>query len=83
MKSSIDKIAKTLLESTGEGIYGIDMEGKCTFLNRAGAKALGLEPEAAVGLFLAADPDVTDRGSHGVSSFRKHHEGRICRKRQG
>src|SRR4051794_8370904 len=32
---------EALLESTNEGIYGIDLEGRCTFLNRAGAKMLG------------------------------------------
>ena len=30
-----------LLDSTGEGIYGIDLEGRCTFINRAGAEMLG------------------------------------------
>ena len=49
MKRSIDRIAKVLLESTGEGIYGVDLEGDCIFLNRAGAKVLGLEPEAVLG----------------------------------
>ncbi|RZL00080.1 MAG: PAS domain-containing sensor histidine kinase [Rubrivivax sp.] len=39
-----------LLESTGEGVYGIDMEGLCTFINRAGAQMLGHEPEAVLGL---------------------------------
>ncbi|HEY1340881.1 MAG TPA: PAS domain S-box protein, partial [Bryobacteraceae bacterium] len=33
---------EALLESTNEGLYGIDLEGRCTFLNRAGAKMLGL-----------------------------------------
>jgi PAS domain-containing protein len=33
-----DKLA-LLLDSTGEGIYGIDLEGRCTFINRAGAYA--------------------------------------------
>src|SRR3954468_19961 len=32
---------EALLESTNEGLYGIDVEGRCTFLNRAGAKILG------------------------------------------
>jgi PAS domain S-box-containing protein len=32
---------ETLLDSTKEGIYGIDTEGRCTFLNRAGAQMLG------------------------------------------
>jgi PAS domain S-box-containing protein len=30
-----------LLESTGEGIFGIDTDGCCTFINRAGAEMLG------------------------------------------
>ena len=30
-----------LLESTGEGIFGIDLEGHCVFINQAGAKQLG------------------------------------------
>ena len=30
---------RLLLESTGEGIYGIDRDGRCTFLNAAGAAA--------------------------------------------
>ena len=33
-----------LLESTGEGIFGIDMDGNCTFINRAGAGMLGWDP---------------------------------------
>lgn len=39
-----------LLESTGEGIFGVDMDGLCTFMNRAGAQMLGHEPEAVLGL---------------------------------
>jgi PAS domain S-box-containing protein len=30
-----------LLESTGEGIIGVDARGRCTFINRAGAEILG------------------------------------------
>ncbi|HVE53891.1 MAG TPA: PAS domain-containing sensor histidine kinase [Ramlibacter sp.] len=30
-----------LLESTGDGIFGIDLAGHCTFINRAGAGMLG------------------------------------------
>jgi PAS domain S-box-containing protein len=40
---------ETLLESTNEGLYGIDQEGRCTFLNRAGAKMLGLTRYEALG----------------------------------
>src|SRR5436309_1032654 len=32
---------RLLLESTGEGIYGIDLGGRCTFANPACARLLG------------------------------------------
>ena len=38
-----------LLESTGEGIYGIDRQGRCTFINSAAARMLGSLPEALLG----------------------------------
>ncbi|WP_231374724.1 MULTISPECIES: PAS domain-containing sensor histidine kinase [unclassified Polaromonas] len=38
-----------LLESTGEGIYGIDLDGRCTFINRAGAELLGYAPAELLG----------------------------------
>ncbi len=38
-----------LLESTGEGIFGIDTEGCCTFINRAGATMLGWTTDQVLG----------------------------------
>lgn len=38
-----------LLESTGEGIYGLDKEGRLTFINKAGAAALGFSPRELLG----------------------------------
>ena len=38
-----------LLESTGEGIYGIDKAGCCTFINHAAAAMLGQRTEAVLG----------------------------------
>jgi PAS domain S-box-containing protein len=38
-----------LLQSTTEGIYGIDSRGRCTFLNAAGAEMLGYTPEECLG----------------------------------
>ncbi|MFZ2990874.1 PAS domain S-box protein, partial [Ideonella sp.] len=38
-----------LLESTGEGIFGIDMDGLCTFANRAAAQMLGWRTEEVLG----------------------------------
>jgi PAS domain S-box-containing protein len=34
-----------ILESVGDGIYGIDLEGRVTFINEAGARALGYRTE--------------------------------------
>ena len=36
------ELARLLLNSTGEGIYGVDLEGNCTFANPACLKLLGL-----------------------------------------
>jgi PAS domain S-box-containing protein len=38
-----------LLESTGEGIFGVDLDGSCMFINRAGARMLGFEPVEVLG----------------------------------
>jgi PAS domain S-box-containing protein len=39
-----------ILESVGDGIYGIDLEGRITFVNQAAAAALGSNPEQLTGL---------------------------------
>ncbi len=38
-----------LLESTGDGIFGIDLDGHCMFINRAAARMLGWDPAEALG----------------------------------
>lgn len=38
-----------LLESTGEGIFGVDLAGHCMFINRAGAQQLGFAPAEVLG----------------------------------
>lgn len=38
-----------LLDSTGEGIYGIDLRGRCVFINKAGAEMLGYSPDEVLG----------------------------------
>ena len=43
-------LVRLLLDSTGEGIYGVDMQGNCTFANPASAKILGFAgPEELLG----------------------------------
>ena len=38
-----------LLDSTGEGIFGIDLNGQCVFINRAGASMLGWDTTSVLG----------------------------------
>lgn len=40
----INKKLEQLLESTIEGIYGIDRKGRCTFINNSAAEMLGYSP---------------------------------------
>jgi len=54
-KAAVDETARLsnsfrlLLESAGEGIYGIDAEGRCTFMNAAAAGALGVDVSEVLG----------------------------------
>jgi PAS domain S-box-containing protein len=41
--------SRLLLESTGEGMWGQDQEGRCTFVNQAAAHALGYEVDDLLG----------------------------------
>jgi two-component system sensor histidine kinase VicK len=41
--------ANSVLESVGDGIYGIDLEGRCTVVNPAAAQILGYKPEELLG----------------------------------
>ena len=38
-----------LLEFTGQGIYGINLQGNCTFINRATCEMIGYRPEEVLG----------------------------------
>ena len=38
-----------MLASTGEGVFGVDLEGLCVFINPAGARMIGLEPRQVLG----------------------------------
>ena len=40
---------QALLDSAGEGIWGVDLEGHCTFVNRAALRMLGFEAAELVG----------------------------------
>jgi PAS domain S-box-containing protein len=40
---------RLLVESTGEGIYGVDLAGNCTFINAAGERTLGVKAADVLG----------------------------------
>ncbi len=48
------KVAQLLLNSTGEGIYGVDLDGNCTFANPASLRILGFD----------SDTDLLGRNMH-------------------
>ncbi len=72
-----------LLDSTGDGIYGIDPEGHCTFINKAGAKMLGYEPDEVRGknihrLIHHSLPDGSPYSHHQCPVYHVLHNGQGC-----
>ena len=70
-----------LLESAGEGIYGIDLRGRCIFINGAGAGMLGYTPDEMVGrnmhyLIHHSHPDQSLMPVHDCRIFKAFREGR-------
>ncbi|WP_257462083.1 PAS domain S-box protein [Archangium lipolyticum] len=47
-------VGERILESVDEGIYGLDLEGRTTFVNPAAARMLGWKPEELIGRSLHA-----------------------------
>ena len=41
---------KTILENTDQGIYGVDLVGRCTYINEAALNALGFRQEECLGI---------------------------------
>ncbi|KAF0163479.1 MAG: PAS/PAC/Chase sensor-containing diguanylate cyclase/phosphodiesterase [Rhodocyclaceae bacterium] len=52
---------RLLLNSTGEAIYGIDLDGRCTFCNPAGLRMLGW----------GSEHDLLGRDMHATTHYRK------------
>ena len=48
-RTRLSNSLRMLLESAGEGIYGIDADGRCTFMNTAAAGALGVDVSSVMG----------------------------------
>ncbi len=43
-RAQLSRYNQLLLDSTGEGIFGVDLDGRCTFVNAAGAAMIGVSP---------------------------------------
>jgi PAS domain S-box-containing protein len=48
-KLRLAEYLKLLMESTDQGIYGIDRQGRCTFVNPSAAQMLGYHPDELLG----------------------------------
>ncbi len=46
---NLDQYYALILQAAGEGIFGLDLEGRHTFVNPAAAKMLGYDPQELVG----------------------------------
>ncbi|WP_295851508.1 PAS domain S-box protein [uncultured Xylophilus sp.] len=73
-----------LLESTGEGIFGVGLDGHCVFINRAGAALLGYEAAEVLGRDMHAltHHSYEDGSSYPDSAcpiFRAFRRGQPCR----
>jgi len=49
MVSENEHIFRAMLESVGEGVYCMDQDGLCTFINQPAANLLGLKAEECIG----------------------------------
>jgi len=56
------RLISTLLESTSEGICGLDSDGRCTFINPAGADLFGYRPDELKGRLMQVLMHYSDRG---------------------
>ncbi len=83
-KERLTKEHLLILESTSQGIYGVDLSGHVTFINRAAAAMLGYAPEDVLGkdahaLFHHSHPDGSPSAAQSCAMLRVRHTGRSCR----
>lgn len=73
-----------LLESAGDGIYGIDLHGRCIFINGAGARMLGYDADEVLGrnmhyLIHHSHSNCELMPVHDCRIFKAFKEGASCR----
>ena len=75
---------QSLLDSAAEGLYGVDLAGRCTFANRAALQMLGYEREAdLLGLPIHALIDATRGEAHEPQPNGAHSDTESYRRRDG
>ena len=75
---------QSLLDSAAEGLYGVDLAGRCTFANRAALKMLGYEREAELlGQPIHALIDATRGEAEASQSNGPHSDTDSYRRRDG
>ena len=87
LEQELERLAKDrllLLESTMEGIYGIDLHGHCTFVNKAAAAMFGYTPEDLTGkdaheVFHHSHLDGSPYPSEMCAIYRAFRVGKGCR----
>ncbi len=73
-----------ILQAAGEGIFGLDLEGRHTFVNPAAAKMLGYEPEELIGqpshsLWHHTKADGTPYPKEQCPNYRAYKDGKVHR----
>lgn len=73
-----------MLASTGEGVFGVDLEGLCVFINPAGARMIGFEPLQVLGqnMHTLTHHSHADGGHYPIDDcpiYNAFRQGRPCR----
>lgn len=82
--SDMERENRLLLEAVGEGIYGVNAEGKTTFVNSAAERILGWTGEELVGkkihpIMHHTHPDGSHYPSHDCPIYAAFHDGVVHR----
>lgn len=82
--SDMEEENQLLLKAVGEGIYGVNAEGKATFVNPAAERILGWTAEELVGkkihpLMHHTHPDGNHYPSHDCPIYAAFHDGEVHR----
>jgi PAS domain S-box-containing protein len=85
MLVKLDARYQALLEATEEGIYGVDMEGRCLFMNDVAAFLLGMRSDDCIGApvhnlvqYRQQDPLGNPASPSDASGYRPFYPGVTC-----